>query len=222
MNNKSNAVSDVASTNVDNALTNSEILSAGPKTLARQFADAMGNDGQRFASPTGAGFADMLERISPWGVRHQRMDDGDITRYELADGSAILEACGCWDEEHPDYRFLMACGNPTEDTVANHAEILDRAGYDIAPANIEPNFSRDLTPTQLLFRRIFDVAVGLEPAENSPAGNIRTWLERQADLQQGLAEAVRDLANKGLSFGQNGALGGSLFTMKKVMTRLGK
>jgi hypothetical protein len=110
----------------------------------------------------------------------------------------------------------------TEDTVANHAEILDRAGYDIAPANIEPNFSRDLTPTQLLFRRIFDVAVGLEPAENSPAGNIRTWLERQADLQQGLAEAVRDLANKGLSFGQNGALGGALFTMKKVMTRLGK
>jgi hypothetical protein len=208
MNNISNAVSDVVSTNVDNALADAEMLGAGQKTLARQFADAMGNDGQRFASPTGAGFADMLERISPWGVRHQRIDDGDITRYELGDGSAIIESRGCWDVEHSEYRFMMECARPDEETVRHHAEILDNSGYDIEPAAIDINFSRELTPEELLFRRIFDVAVAQEPEENSAAGNVRAWLTAQSGSEEGLALAARALARKGPNFGQGGAFGG--------------
>lgn len=178
------------------------------KTLAQQFANAMGNDGQRFKTPAGVKFADMLERVSPWGVHYQRLDNGDITRYQLADGSAILESRGCWDIEHPEYRFMMDCENPDEDTVRHHAEMLDSAGYDVEPGKIDFNFSGQLTPEELLFLRIFDIAIAQEPDENSAAGNVRAWLENQSDSEQGLASAARALANKGISFGQDGALGG--------------
>ncbi|WP_156116779.1 hypothetical protein [Massilia sp. 9096] len=177
-------------------------------TLAQVFSEAMGNDGQCFKTLKGVAFSDMLERVSPWGVRRQYVAEGGIARYELADGSAIIETNGCWDIEHVEHRFWMACGSPDEDVARRHAGVLERAGYCTEPADINRAFSKDLSPEELLFCRIFDVAIAQEPDENTPASNIRNWLERRAD-ERGLAEAAHKLASRGPSYGdQNGALGG--------------
>lgn len=178
------------------------------RTLAKMFSEAMGNDGQCFRTLKGVTFSDMLERISPWGVRHQYVAEGGIARYQLADGSAIIETGGCWDIEHAEYRFWMASGDPGDDDVKRHAEVLERAGYCIEPAEIDQKFLRDLTRDEVLFCRIFDVAIAQEPSENSPASNIRNWLEGHAGVG-GLAEAAERLVRKGPSYGgQCGTLGG--------------
>jgi hypothetical protein len=170
------------------------------------------------------GFADMLERISPWGVRHQRIDDGDITRYELADGSAIIESRGCWDVEHLEFRFMMECANPDEDTVRHHAEMLDSAGYDAEPAEIDVNFVSELTPEELLFRRIFDVAVAQEPDENSPLVTCEPGLRNRATLSRALHRRPVPWQTKGYLSVRMGPFGHGdlLFTTKRVMTRRGK
>lgn len=127
-------------------------------TLAEQFADALNNDGQRWETKAGMQFADLLQYISPWGVSQQRVDNGDITRYVLADGSAIVEGPCCWDIEHSELAFWMACEDPNDEEIQRTTECVEQAGYSVEPAEINSDFQPILSEKQLLFRRNLDAA----------------------------------------------------------------
>lgn len=58
------------------------------KTIAQELAQAMDNDGQDFSN------FDMI-----FDLVELDMTDGDLTRYEFADGSAIVAGENYWDIE---------------------------------------------------------------------------------------------------------------------------
>ncbi len=128
-------------------------------TLAEQFADALNNDGQRWETEGGMQFRDLIEYISPWGVSQQRVDMGDITRYVLADGSVIVEGANCWDIEHSELAFWMACADPNDEEIQRTTECVEQAGYSAEPAEINYDFQQILGEAQLLLRRNLDAAV---------------------------------------------------------------
>ena len=84
------------------------------KTLAQQFADRMGNNGQIWEDPNGTEFEIILMSMDAKvtysardhsgayvDVDRDRYIDGDPIRYEFPDGSAIVEAMDAWDIEGP-------------------------------------------------------------------------------------------------------------------------
>jgi hypothetical protein len=184
------------------------MTSIKPKTLAEQFADALDNNGQMWRTRAGMEFADLLDYVSPAGVHHQRIDEGEMTRHMLADGSAIVECGGCWDIEHSELRFWMATEDPNDEELLRHVYCLEREGYSADPAEINHDFKLELSEHELLFRRILDAAVEAKDEYGSPGALIYAWLKTESDYSDELATAAYKLAGKGLLFGAAGELGG--------------
>jgi len=182
------------------------MLQIAKKSLAEQFVDAMGNDGQRWQAKSGLWFSDVLHYISPWGIYTEQV--WNTTRHVLADGSAIVECSDAWDIEHSEYRFWMACADPNDADALRHERAVEQAGYGIRPSKIDCNFSAPLTEEHLLFRRILEVAMAAKNDDNSPGTLIYSWLHNRANGRHEFADAAFELAGNGTDFGASGELGG--------------
>jgi len=66
-------------------------------TIAERVAEQLGNDGQQWKTAQGVSFLDLIEKFY-WN-RQERDDVRELTRYEFADGSAIVAGVGAWDVE---------------------------------------------------------------------------------------------------------------------------
>jgi len=65
-------------------------------TTAEKLAKQLGNDGQTWVTAEGIRFVDLMMQ---YGARKERDDERELTRYEFADGSAIVGGVGAWDVE---------------------------------------------------------------------------------------------------------------------------
>jgi len=63
---------------------------------AETVAKRLGNDGMNWETAAGIRFVDLMAQ---YGAHEERNEGRELTRYEFADGSAIVAGVGAWDVE---------------------------------------------------------------------------------------------------------------------------